>query len=53
MVNYILVGYVWKVGVEVVMLPVTLRVIPIVRRHEGFPVPGAARTTLGASAQPV
>ena len=53
LVNYILVGYVWKVGVEVVMLPVTLRVIPIVRRHEGFPVPGAARTTLGASAQPV
>lgn len=52
MLNYILVGYVWKVGVEVVMLPVTLRVIPIVRRREGYPVPGA-RTTLGSSAQPV
>ncbi|HSN10922.1 MAG TPA: queuosine precursor transporter [Propionibacteriaceae bacterium] len=42
LVNYILVGYVWKVGVEVVMLPVTLRVIPVVRRYEGYPVPGAA-----------
>jgi uncharacterized integral membrane protein (TIGR00697 family) len=52
MVNYILVGYIWKVGVEVVMLPVTLRVIPIVRRYEGYPVPGAS-TTLEASAQPV
>jgi hypothetical protein len=50
--NYILVGYVWKVGVEVVMLPVTLRVIPIVRRYEGYPVPGATRTTIQASAQP-
>jgi uncharacterized integral membrane protein (TIGR00697 family) len=36
MVNYILVGYVWKVGVEVVMLPVTLRVIKAVKRHEGI-----------------
>jgi hypothetical protein len=36
MVNYILVGYVWKVGVEVVMLPVTLRVIRAVKRHEGI-----------------
>lgn len=42
LVNYIVVGYVWKVGVEVVMLPVTLRVIPVVRRYEGYPVPGAA-----------
>lgn len=36
MVNYILVGYVWKVGVEVVMLPVTLRVIKAVKRYEGI-----------------
>jgi uncharacterized PurR-regulated membrane protein YhhQ (DUF165 family) len=43
--NYILVGYIWKVGVEVVMLPVTLRVIPIVRRREGYPVPGTSLTT--------
>ena len=49
--NYILVGYVWKVGVEVVMLPVTLRVIPIVRRYEGYPVPGA-RPTVEPAAQP-
>jgi len=41
-VNYVLVGYLWKVGVEVVMLPVTLRVIPVVRRYEGYPVPGQA-----------
>jgi queuosine precursor transporter len=40
LLNYIVVGYVWKVGVEVVMLPVTLRVIPVVRRYEGYPVPG-------------
>ncbi len=36
MLNYILVGYIWKVGVEVVMLPVTLRVIKAVKRHEGI-----------------
>lgn len=38
MVNYIVVGYVWKVGVEVVMLPITLRVIKAVKRHEGIGV---------------
>ena len=38
MLNYILVGYVWKVGVEVVMLPLTLRVIAAVKRHEGIAV---------------
>jgi hypothetical protein len=27
---------VWKVGVEVVMLPVTLRVIKAVKRREGI-----------------
>jgi uncharacterized integral membrane protein (TIGR00697 family) len=52
LVNYILVGYVWKVGVEVVMLPITLRVIPIVRRYEGYPVPGA-RPAVEASSHPV
>jgi hypothetical protein len=36
MLNYILVGYLWKVGVEVVMLPVTLRVIKAVKRREGI-----------------
>lgn len=33
--NYVLVGYLYKVGVEVVMLPVTYRVIDRVRRAEG------------------
>jgi uncharacterized integral membrane protein (TIGR00697 family) len=36
MLNYILVGYIWKVGVEVLMLPVTLRVIKAVKRREGI-----------------
>lgn len=34
LVNYILVGYVYKVLVEVLMLPVTYRVIALVKRHE-------------------
>lgn len=32
--NYILVGYVYKVLVEIIMLPVTYRVIKLVKRHE-------------------
>ena len=34
--NYIVVGYVYKVGLEAVLLPVTLRVIPWLKRHEWF-----------------
>ena len=34
--NYIAVGYVYKVGLEVVLLPVTLRVIPWLRKQEGL-----------------
>lgn len=34
--NYIAVGYVYKVGLEVVLLPVTLRVIPWLKRREGI-----------------
>ncbi len=34
MVNYILVGYLWKVGVEAAFLPVTYRVIRVVKRLE-------------------
>lgn len=34
LLNYILVGYVYKLLVEVVMLPVTYRVIRLVKRHE-------------------
>lgn len=34
MVNYILVGYFWKVGIEAVCLPITYKVIKIVKRME-------------------
>ncbi|MBB1484780.1 queuosine precursor transporter [Tessaracoccus sp. MC1865] len=34
LLNYILVGYVYKVVVEVVFLPVTYQVIKLVKRHE-------------------
>ena len=34
MLNYIVVGYLFKVGVEAVLLPVTYRVISLVRSHE-------------------
>ena len=33
-VNYIVTGYVYKVGIEVVFLPITYRVIALVRRVE-------------------
>jgi uncharacterized integral membrane protein (TIGR00697 family) len=36
LVNYIVVGFVYKVTIEVVFLPVTYRVIPWVRRREGL-----------------
>jgi uncharacterized integral membrane protein (TIGR00697 family) len=41
LVNYTLVGFVYKVTVEVVFLPVTYRVIPWVRRREGLADPVA------------
>ena len=34
MLNYIVVGYLFKVGVEAVLLPVTYRVISLVRSRE-------------------
>ncbi len=34
LVNYILVGYVYKVLVEILLMPVTYRVIALVKRHE-------------------
>ena len=34
LVNYIAVGWLYKVGVEVVMLPITYRVIAWVKRRE-------------------
>ncbi|MGV1037506.1 MAG: queuosine precursor transporter [Candidatus Nanopelagicales bacterium] len=42
--NYVIVGYVYKVGLEVVLLPVTYRVIALVKRHEpsyAMPAPPA------------
>jgi len=43
MVNYIVVGYVYKVLVEAVLLPVTYRVIAVVKRHEpDYDVAGTA-----------
>jgi len=39
LINYTLVGFVYKVLVEVVLLPVTYRVIPWVRRREGLAEP--------------
>jgi len=37
LINYIAVGWVYKVSVEVVMLPITYRVIGWVKRREGLP----------------
>lgn len=34
--NYIIVGYLYKVGVEIILLPLTYRVIAWVRRFEGL-----------------
>ncbi len=34
LVNYILVGYVYKVLVEILLLPVTYRIIALVKKHE-------------------
>ncbi len=42
LVNYILVGYVYKVAVEVFFLPVTLRVIAWIKRYEGLKAVGDA-----------
>lgn len=33
-VNYVIVGFVYKVAVEIILLPVTYRVITVVKRHE-------------------
>ena len=45
LVNYVITGYVYKVLVEVVFLPVTYPVIALVKRHEPDYVPGAAVMT--------
>jgi uncharacterized integral membrane protein (TIGR00697 family) len=38
--NYIVVGYVYKVGLEAVLLPITLRLIPWLKRREGLTLAG-------------
>lgn len=38
MINYILVGWIFKTGVEVVLLPVTYKVISFLKKHEGVDV---------------
>lgn len=38
LVNYILVGYLYKTLIEIVLLPLTYRVIALVRRHEPIPI---------------
>lgn len=35
-INFVIVGFVWKVGVEVALLPVTYRVIAWVKKREGY-----------------
>lgn len=45
--NYVLVGYIYKVLVEVVLLPVTYPVIALVKRHEPDYVPGGFVATAG------
>ena len=41
-VNYVITGYVYKVLIEVVFLPVTYPVIGLIKRHEPDYIPGAA-----------
>lgn len=42
-INFVIVGFLWKTGVEVVVLPVTYQVIAWVKKREGYyDVPAAA-----------
>lgn len=36
LVNYVLVGFLWKTVIEIVLLPVTYAVIGLVKRNEGY-----------------
>ncbi|MGB8019767.1 MAG: queuosine precursor transporter [Candidatus Nanopelagicales bacterium] len=50
-VNYVVTGYVYKVSVELVVMPVTYRVIALVKRHEptyGVPLEPAPEAALRA-----
>ena len=42
-VQFVLIGFVYKTAVEVVMLPVTYRVIALIKRQEGLPAGTAQR----------
>ena len=35
-VNFVVVGFLWKTGVEVVILPITYQVIAWVKKREGY-----------------
>lgn len=41
LVNYVIVGFLWKTLIEIVLLPVTYVVIGWVKRNEGYPGAGA------------
>lgn len=41
-VNYVIVGFLWKTLVEVIMLPVTYRVIALLKKHEPTYAPSEA-----------
>ena len=47
--NYVITGYVYKVLIEVVFLPITYPVIRLIKRHEPDYVPGAAVLPAGAA----
>jgi uncharacterized integral membrane protein (TIGR00697 family) len=45
--NYVITGYIYKVLIEVVFLPITYPVIRLIKRHEPDYVPGAAVMAAG------
>jgi uncharacterized integral membrane protein (TIGR00697 family) len=47
--NYVITGYIYKVLIEVVFLPITYPVIGLIKRHEPDYVPGAAVLPAGAT----
>jgi len=47
--NYVITGYIYKVLIEVVFLPITYPVIGLIKRHEPDYVPGAAVMTAGTT----
>jgi uncharacterized integral membrane protein (TIGR00697 family) len=47
--NYVITGYIYKVLIEVVFLPITYPVIRLIKRHEPDYVPGAAVMAAGTA----